>query len=175
MCCRTTARLLRKAAAAVCMLGLTLLTEAWGDRYNDALLKDIQKLLPAVSQIKFLSADLTSTRKSKMAEMWNGSVLLGYCVDLEAVSRSGPFRLLVAVSPEETILGLALPDYPHKRGRAVRRQGFLDQFKGAAYSKPLKLGDQVDGASGATSSANAVTAGVRQALIVVHRQQSRGK
>lgn len=132
-----------------------------------ALLKDYRAAYPSASCIRILTPD--TSRSPKMVEVRDGEKLLGYGVDLKVVSRSGQFRMLVAVSPEETVLHVLVPNYPHKRGRAVRRQVFLDQFKGAAYGKPLKLGEQVDGVSGATSSANAVTGGVRRALILVHR------
>ena len=105
----------------------------------------------------------------RISEVRKDGVLIGYIVDLKVKSRSGYFRLLVAVSPQKKVLQVQVPDYPHRRGRAVRNTSFLDQFKGAAYGKPLRLGKEVDGVSGATSSANAVTGGVRQALIRVNR------
>jgi hypothetical protein len=102
-------------------------------------------------------------------EVRNGDVLLGFGVELKVKSRSGPFRMLVSVSPAETVIDVQIPKYPHRRGRAVKKQTFLDQFKGAAYGDPLRLGEEIDGVSGATSSSTALTEGVRQALLLVHR------
>ena len=101
--------------------------------------------------------------------MRDGEILLGYGVSLKVVSRSGPFHILVAISPKETVMSVKIPKYPHRRGRAVKKQTFLDQFNGAAYGETLRLGEEIDGVSGATSSATALTGGVRQALHLVHR------
>ena len=105
----------------------------------------------------------------RIVEVRNGDVLLGFGVELKVKSRSGPFRMLVSVSPDEAVIDVQIPKYPHRRGRAVKKQTFLDQFNGVSYGEPLKLGEQVDGVSGATSSATALTGGVRQALLLVHR------
>lgn len=139
---------------------------------EDTLLKAFGKTFPAGAKAKMIPAESGAPR---IAEIRRADALLGYIVDLNVVSRSGSFRLLVAVSPEMTVVQVLTPDYPHRRGRAVRNPQFLDQFKGAAYGEPLRLGREVDGVSGATSSADAVTGGVRQALVAVNRHSKGSK
>lgn len=158
--------LIRAAGLSIWLAGVPLSTAGGID---PALQSAFMEIFPTASNMKNLAPESRSSRTPHVLELRNGETLLGYGVSLKVVSRSGPFRILVAVSPDETVLDVKIPKYPHRRGRAVKKQTFLDQFKGAAYSEPLKLGEQVDGVSGATSSAKALTDGVRQALILVHR------
>lgn len=152
------------------LIGLFGIPDSMGGGQDTALLKDFREVFPSAARGRILVPG--SSRFPQMMEVWNGENLLGYGVDLKVMSRSGQFRVLVAVSPEEKVMDVLIPDYPHKRGRAVRKPSFLSQFKGFSYGEPLKLGEQVDGVSGATSSASAVTGGVRKALILVHRHNS---
>lgn len=147
-------------SAAVC---------SWGGGSDSALLKDFTEAFPAATHAKILLPTSGLSRTPRVVEVRNGDVLLGFGVELKVKSRSGPFRMLVSVSPAETVIDVQIPKYPHRRGRAVKKQTFLDQFKGAAYGDPLRLGEEIDGVSGATSSSTALTEGVRQALLLVHR------
>jgi hypothetical protein len=156
------------------LLALSGMVQAAAGVSEAALPSDLEAVFPGASGIRRLSPKSHFSRAPEVLEVRQGETLLGYSVSLKVASRSGPFRMLVAVSPEETVMDVQVPKYPHRRGRAVRKQSFLDQFRGFAYGAPLKLGDQVDGVSGATSSATAVTGGVRQALILVHRYRAGG-
>jgi hypothetical protein len=162
-------RSVRLAAAGLLALsGMIQTVEGVSDA---ALPSDLEAVFPGASGIRRLSPKSHFSRGPEVLEIRQGETLLGYSVSLKVVSRSGPFRMLVAVSPEERVMDVQIPKYPHRRGRAVRKQSFLDQFKGVSYGTPLVLGEQVDGVSGATSSATAVTGGVRQALLLVHRHR----
>lgn len=141
-----------------------------GGGRDSALQKALADVFPADSELTPLTP---KSRVPRVLEVRAGDALLGYAVELEVVSRSGPFRIMVAVSPEEKVMGVQIPKYPHRRGRGVKKTEFLKQFDGRAYGEQLVLGEQVDGVSGATSSSTAVTTGVRQALILVHRYAKR--
>ena len=52
---------------------------------------------------------------------------------------------------------------------------WLDQFRGKSLSPRLRLGDELDGITGATYSANAVTGAVRRALAIYEVILSTGK
>lgn len=137
---------------------------------NDPALPDaLRDVFPGASDVAMLSPKSRFSRAPEVLEVRNSEALLGYGVSLEVASRSGPFRIWVAVSPGETVMAVKIPKYPHRRGRGVRKKTFLEQFRGVSYGEPLKLGEQIDGVSGATSSGTAITDGVRQALILVHR------
>lgn len=152
-------------------IGLTDPAMAAADGIDSFLRKGIEEMFPTASNCKSLSEASRFSRAPQVVEVRNGELLIGYGVALHVVSRSGPFRILVAVSPEETVMEVKIPKYPHRRGRGVRKGSFLEQFKGVSYGEPFKLGEQVDGVSGATSSATAVTDGVRQALMLVRRHR----
>jgi hypothetical protein len=143
---------------------------SWGGGSDSVLLKDFMAAFPIASHSKMLMSTSRFSSAPRIVELRNGDVLLGYGVELKVKSRSGSFRMLVAVSPDEAVIDVQIPKYPHQRGRGVRKKTFLGQFKGIKYGEPLKLGEQVDGVSGATSSSTAVVGGVRQALILIHRQ-----
>ena len=140
---------------------------------KSALLKSWAESFPSASRAENVALDPRLHRSAQMVEIYKDEELLGYGVTLDVTSRSGNFHIRVAVSPERTVLEVNVPDYPHTRGRAVRKQFFLDQFRGFSYGEPLRLGEHIDGVSGATSSATAVTGGVRQALIMVQRHTNR--
>jgi len=148
---------------------------SWGDKVDSAFRAVLTEVFPASSSWKNLSSESRSSRAPQLVEARNGDVLLGYGVALYPVSRSGPFRIVVVVAPDETVVAVKIPKYPHRRGRKVRRKSFLEQFNGVSYGEPLKLGEQVDGVSGSTSSAAALTGSVRQALLLVHRHRKSGK
>ncbi len=152
-------------------LAFSLGSASWcmGGGRDAALQKAFNEVFPETSSVKVLTPKSRSSRAPRVLEMRNGENLLGYGVQLEVVSRSGSFRILVAVSIDETVLDVQIPKYPHQRGRAVKKTAFLEQFKGVSYGEPLALGDQIDGVSGATSSSTAVTTGIRQALLLVHK------
>ncbi|WP_372807955.1 FMN-binding protein [Pontiella sp.] len=140
-----------------------------GSGNDSALQKHFNKVFPEATQMSFLLPKKNSPRSVRTLEVRKGKDLLGYGVEVEVVSRSGPFLVMVAVLPDETVSDVQIPKYPHKRGRAVLKRSFLAQFRGVSYGTPLILGKQVDGVSGATSSASAVTEGIRLALLLVHQ------
>jgi hypothetical protein len=140
-----------------------------GGGKDSAFRNAFSQVFPETSEVTILTPKSRFSRVPRVAEMRDGEALLGYGVELEVVSRSGPFNIMVAVSVDETVMDVQIPKYPHQHGRGVKKSMFLEQFKGVSYGEPLALGEQIDGVSGATSSGTAVTAGVRQALLLVHK------
>ena len=140
-----------------------------GGGKDSALQKAFSEVFPNASEVTTLTSKSRFSRGPRVVEISSDENLLGYAVELKVVSRSGPFLIQVAVAPDETVLDVQIPKYPHQRGRGVKKAVFLEQFNGVSYGEPLKVGEQIDAVSGATSSGTAVTTGVRQALILVHR------
>ncbi len=159
----------------VFFLGLLPASWSWGTEVDPAFMATLTNVFPVATRWKNLSMEPRSSRNPRLLEVWNGSVLLGYGVAMYPASRSGSFRIVVAIAPDETVMSVKIPNYPHRRGRKVRKAIFLSQFNGVAYGAPLKLGEQIDGVSGATSSATAITRSVRQALLLVHQHRQAGK
>ncbi len=158
----------------VFLLGLAGASGAWGSEVDSAFRASLSKVFPASNGWKNLSLESRSSRAPQLVEVRNGDALLGYGVSLYPASKSGPFRIVVAIAPDETVMSVRIPNYPHRQGRKVRKKSFLSQFNGVSYGVPLKLGEQVDGVSGATSSATALTRSVRRALLLVHQHRQKG-
>ena len=153
----------------VLLLGLSGASLSWGGEVDRAFRTELAKVFSASNVWENGSPKKRTSHAPQVVEVRDGETLLGYGVSLYPVSRSGPFRIVVAIAPDETVLAVRIPKYPHRRGRGVRKKSFLEQFKGTVYGEPLKLGERFDGVSGATSSSSAVTGSVRQALLLVHR------
>lgn len=145
------------------------LRPAFGGTPDTGLKKAVAEFFPASDGYQELSPSAPSAKAPQVWRVQADGMPKGYAVSLFPVSKSGSFRVLVVVSMEETVMAVKILSYPHRMGRAVRKSSFLKQFEGTAYGAPLSLGKEVDGISGATSSASALTRSVRQALILVHR------
>ncbi len=97
----------------------------------------------------------------------DASGVIGYGVEQTVVSRSGPFVILVLISPDLRVREATILSYPGERGREVRSPAFTQQFVGKGLDDPLRLGQDIDAMTGATISSRAMTEGVRQAVRVV--------
>ena len=62
--------------------------------------------------------------------------------------------------------------YREQHGGAVQNLKWLEQFKGMDVDIPLKLGDQIDGITGATLSSSAMTKGVRRLLVYLSHPEN---
>ncbi len=92
-----------------------------------------------------------------------GAKTLGYAFLVTHPVRTSPETLLVVVTPEGgvgDVLLLAFYEPPEYRPR--RR--WLEQFRGQALDRHLRVGRRIHGIAGATLTSRAATRGVRQAL-----------
>jgi len=84
----------------------------------------------------------------------------------------GPMKVVVAWSPEGIILDVFVPEHSDEVDyfSELYNQRFFDQYIGRSYTEPLILGEDIDGASGASFSSNGVAYGVRdgRALLASH-------
>lgn len=103
----------------------------------------------------------------KISQINTTSALLGYCVETEVVSRSGPFKIRVLLDSQYRIKQAVVTSYPGKRGRDVRSPGFTDQFKGKGPGDPIRLGIDIDAISGATISSAVMTEGIHEIVKLV--------
>ncbi len=93
--------------------------------------------------------------------------LLGYTVQMQVVSRSGPFTILVVVAPDLCILRAEVLEYRADRGRQVRSPKFTDQFTGKCADDPVELDKDIHAITGATISSRAMTEGVKRAIRMI--------
>lgn len=94
---------------------------------------------------------------------WKGTEVLGYAVIDSHVVRTMPETFMVVIDPTGTLRRvdvLAFNEPPEYLPTAR----WIEQFPGHRLDDDLKLGAGVQGITGATLSARAMTAGVRRAL-----------
>ena len=94
---------------------------------------------------------------------WKGTEVLGYVIIDSHVVRTMPETFMVVIDPKGTLRRvdvLAFNEPPEYLPTAR----WIEQFPGHRLDDDLKLGAGVQGITGATLSAQAMTAGVRRAL-----------
>ncbi len=99
-----------------------------------------------------------------VSEIRDSSGLLGYSIESEVVSRSGPFRIHILLDKHFVVRRAAVISYPWSHGREVARRSFTSQFEGKGPDDAIELGRDIDAVSGATISCDAMTQGVREAI-----------
>lgn len=89
---------------------------------------------------------------------------LGFTAELQVVSRSGPFPILIVLDAERCVCEVRVLRYTARRGRGVLSKSFAAQFQGKCEEDPLQVAVDIDSVTGATSSSKAVAGGVRRAI-----------
>ena len=122
------------------------------------------------AESRVIGSKAGSELESRMVTVYvahKGTHCLGYgFIDTHRVKQQDE-TLMVVVSPAGRVHAvhmLAFHDTPGKKPS----NRWLKQFRGKALSQRLQIGDEVDGITGATFSATAVTRAVRRAL-AIHR------
>lgn len=92
--------------------------------------------------------------------------LVGYAATGRSTGYGGPIVVLVGVDPAGQVAGMVILEEHETPGffRRVESTGFLKQFFGAAVDAPLRLGEDLDGISGASLSAEGIAASTRHAM-----------
>jgi len=98
--------------------------------------------------------------------------LVGYAAVGSSPGYAGPIDILVGVSPAGEILGTRVVAQRETPGffRRFAREGFFAQYAHAFLGRPLQLGKDLDGLSGATLSSEGIAAGIREAARIVAQE-----
>ncbi len=93
-------------------------------------------------------------------------VLVGYAGSGRGTGYAGPLEVLVGVAPDGALLGVTMVAQRETPGffRLVRNSKLLAEYTEHTIHDSLRLGEDLDGITGATMSAEGVAAGVRQAV-----------
>jgi len=94
---------------------------------------------------------------------WKGAEVLGYAVIDSHVVRTMPETFMVVIDPKGTLRRVDVLAF-HEPPEYLPTARWIEQFPGRGLDDNLKLGAGVQGITGATLSAQAMTAGVRRAL-----------
>lgn len=93
-----------------------------------------------------------------------GGTALGYCVNVNAGGFGGDINLMVGVGADGKIIGVSIVSLSETPGvgTKVNTVDYLSAYIGKGSG--LKLGEDIDGITGATVSSKAVLAGVNAAM-----------
>lgn len=99
-------------------------------------------------------------------EVKQGSQTIGYAIKETVQGYGGSIEVLTGMENGGTLRGISVggPDFKETEGLGARAKEpeFTDQFAGK--TPPLKLGENIDGISGATVTSRAVVDGVNQGV-----------
>ena len=94
---------------------------------------------------------------------WKGSLVLGYAVIDSHLVRTLPETFMVVIDSKGTLRRVDVLAF-HEPPEYLPTARWIEQFPGRGLDDDLKLGAAIQGITGATLSAQAMTAGVRRAL-----------
>lgn len=77
------------------------------------------------------------------------------------------FDYFILFDEEKVITQVRILDYQATHGEMISSPGWLKSFVGHKSSKPLEVGRQIDGISGATISVNKITFDIRQKTLIL--------
>lgn len=101
----------------------------------------------------------------------NGGIA-GYAALGKGQGYAGPIDLLVGMDAQGNITGVQIIAQRETTGffRLILSEGFLEQFVDRSYRDSLQVGNDIDGVSGATVSAEGIAASARQAIRLIAQQ-----
>ncbi|WP_119072110.1 FMN-binding protein [Aggregatilinea lenta] len=98
--------------------------------------------------------------------------IVGYAAAADATGYGGPVYLLVGVDPDGEIAGIQVIEQRETPGfyALLRDNRFVQKFLGRKLDQPLVLGDDIDGVSGASLSANAVATAIWRSVAKIQTE-----
>lgn len=154
----------RRRVSLVTLLAFAVLVAAWLIGYfntSDDVSGYVSQVLPDADRIERSGSLFTGYATDENGD----ETVIGYAMAASATGYGGPLAMMVGTDPTGTIIGFSVIEHRETPNffRQLERQGFYEQFAGADYSERLLVGDDLDGVSGATLSAEAVAQSIRQA------------
>lgn len=140
------------------ILTALLLAVAWGVGYLNGgtqVAPLVPNVLPGAERVEERGGIFTA---------YAGDELVGYAAVGNGTGYSGPVDVLVGVNLEGEVVGVQVVEHKETPGffRLLDRNRYLEQFLGAHYDDRMRIGQDLDGVSGATYSAEAVATGIRE-------------
>ncbi len=120
-----------------------------------------------MAKIKTLAGVRQRIKQPKIWEALKKGKLLGNFVIDEVIGKHEYITYAVAISPEETILGIEIMTYRETHGGEVREVSWRKNFKGKKISDPFKLDVDVPNITGATLSSRNILDGVKRVLALM--------
>ena len=98
---------------------------------------------------------------------FKGSEPQGYAVVMNEMGKFKPITFMVKVSEQGKVERIEVLTYRETVGAEVRRQRFSRQFQGKSARDPMRINRDIINLTGATLSVQAMTAGVKKALVIL--------
>lgn len=89
-----------------------------------------------------------------------------YALILDEVGKHFPITFIVSMDSKATVDQVSIMTYREKRGDAVKRKRFLNQFKDKGVNDPMEINTDIIHLTGATISSWSVAAGVKKAVVL---------
>jgi electron transport complex protein RnfG len=132
-----------------------------------------QSLIPEAADFnKIEELNLTADEAKVVDNVYEGSdseTLYGYCVDISPIGFGGNITMIVAISPELSVIGVKVISHSETPGIGAAvlsdNSELLSQYK----DLPSRSIDGVSAVSGATVSSAAVKSGIKAAVSVVEK------
>ncbi len=96
----------------------------------------------------------------------NQNKISGVAIILDEPGKWGPIKFVVCLGPKGEIRNAAVMKYTETRGRPVASGSFLRQFSGKTLNDPIRLGEDIQGVSGATISSAAACFTMKKAMVL---------
>lgn len=102
---------------------------------------------------------------------YNGSELIGHCVEVEVQGFGGVITVMVGVDVNGEVTGVTVTDHDEHMGIGgqAMEESYLKQYVGLSGTVRDEGRNSVDAISGATDTCRAITAGVNKALYISSR------
>ena len=102
---------------------------------------------------------------------YNGSELIGHCVEVEVQGFGGVITVMVGVDVNGEVTGVTVTDHDEHMGIGgqAMEEPYLKQYVGLSGTVRDEGRNSVDAISGATDTCRAITAGVNKALYISSR------
>jgi Na+-translocating ferredoxin:NAD+ oxidoreductase RnfG subunit len=121
-----------------------------------------------------LVADSVRVADTLVLRIKRSGSLVGYAEVLNVRGKDQPITVLVAVDSAAILRDVDILVYREPYGGEVAYESWRKQFRGKGADDALSLNRDIRGISGATISANAVTAGVRRTVAQLSRWRKDG-
>lgn len=151
-------------AAVTIVSNLTnLQTYRSGEEYQETLLAQAMPEASFMSISPYHREDFTHLYLA-----YQGHEHIGYCIAVTTPGFGGPISLLVGISNDGEVTGVAVLDHNEttQRGTNALTEEALQRFVGRSGKLSLSGNNKIDAISGATTTLDAITEGVNTALLV---------
>lgn len=91
---------------------------------------------------------------------------IGAALILDEPGKWGPIKFIICLEPRGEIRSAAVMKYTETRGRPVASGSFLRQFSGKTLNDPIRLGEDIQGITGATISSSAACFTMKKAMVL---------